>query len=97
MGYDLKRFIAKIDEDFHCTICRLVLENPVQTPCNHTFCDKCIKLWLAINSTCPVDRRPLTNTDLKPLEEPFRHLWNRLEIICNFRRTIPDNLFLFPS
>lgn len=90
MGYDLKRFIGKIEEDFHCTICRMVLENPVQTTCNHIFCDNCIQLWLAINSTCPVDRRPLSVTGLKPIDASFRNLWNKLEVNCTFRRSITN-------
>lgn len=86
MGYETTRFIGAIDEEFHCIICTTVLENPVQTPCDHSFCNECISDWLSINKICPADRKPLTISDLKPPSRPFRNLWNKLDIKCDFRK-----------
>lgn len=89
MGYDLTRFSGEINDEFICTICTLVLENPVQTPCEHSFCDDCIKGWLFMNKTCPVDRRQLTTIELSVPSRVLRNLLNNLNIACDFRETLP--------
>lgn len=93
MGYEQTRFIAQIDDEFECWICTMVLENPVQTTCEHSFCNECINDWLSVNMTCPVDRTPITVSDLKPTSRPFRNLWNKLEIRCDFRKAQVQSLF----
>lgn len=87
MGYDQTRFSHEINEEFICTICTLVLENPIQTPCEHSFCNECIKGWLTIDKTCPVDRRPLVTNDLIVPSRVLRNLLNNLDIACDFRET----------
>lgn len=43
-----------------CTICsHLLHESSISVPCGHTFCDGCIKGWIASNSTCPTCRDPV--------------------------------------
>jgi hypothetical protein len=85
MGYDLDRFNTHVDDEFLCVICKMVLENAVQSPqCEHSFCYECIKEWLLINSTCPVDRHPLKCDDLKPAARSLRNLLSKLEIKCDF-------------
>ncbi|KAJ7635311.1 hypothetical protein FB45DRAFT_865843 [Roridomyces roridus] len=37
---------TKEPEGFDCPICHDTLNNPVKTPCDHTFCKECIKQWL---------------------------------------------------
>lgn len=86
MGYELANAIGKIDEEFQCAICTEILENPVQSPCEHIFCNECIKGWLAVDSSCPVDRIPLTITDLKSIPRYFRNMLDKLEIKCKFRK-----------
>lgn len=46
MGYELARFVNEIDDEFLCSICTMVLENPMVSPCDHIFCNHCIKGWL---------------------------------------------------
>lgn len=88
MGFDTLRFIGEVDEEFHCYICSLVLENPVQTSCEHHFCRHCISEWLTVNQLCPVDREPLSQPHLKPLNRSFRNLWNKLKMKCEFRKAL---------
>ena len=38
MGLDSNQFAETVDENFICGICLNVLEDPVTTPCEHTFC-----------------------------------------------------------
>ncbi|XP_037050573.1 E3 ubiquitin-protein ligase NRDP1-like [Bradysia coprophila] len=84
MGFEATRFIGEIDEEFICTICTLVLENPVQSSCEHTFCNQCITDWLAIENTCPVCRRNTELAHVKPVARYFRNMLNKLEIKCDF-------------
>ena len=85
MGLDLERFDDKenILEDLKCMICFDVLETPVQTQCEHSFCEACIKGWLDQgNNTCPTDRQPLTQEALKPPSRITRQLLDKLNIRC---------------
>lgn len=87
MGYELTRFIDEVDEEFNCPICRMVMENPFQTPCEHTFCSECIKGWLVINRSCPVDRKPLSMNDLKPPARCLRNMLDKLKLKCDFGKS----------
>lgn len=84
MGYDFGRFTAEIDEDFHCVICTMVLENPVQSPCEHIFCNDCVVKWLLVKESCPVDQRLLRVGDLKSVPRYFRNLLDKMEIRCDY-------------
>jgi len=85
MGLDVKRFQGHVDVELLCPICTDVLESPKQTPCEHAFCEACIKHWLdSVRNTCPSDQRRLSVGDL---QEPSRLLLNflgKLEISCDF-------------
>jgi len=87
MGYDVKRFVSLEDwaQEFICSICMGVFEDPVQTECLHTFCHDCITKWLSNNSTCPLDMLPITSfTDLKPLPLISQNQLGLLRIHCDF-------------
>lgn len=90
MGYELMRFIGEIDEEFLCPICKLVLENPIQMPCDHSFCYECVKNRIEVDKTCPVDSTQLTITGkisvFKPPCKAFRNLLYKLDITCDFRK-----------
>ena len=61
-----------VDEEFAstcvCSICHetVSISNAVMTPCLHLYCSGCINSWLRTNRTCPIDRRPLRETELQP-------------------------------
>lgn len=86
MGYDCTRFDGNVDDEVQCQICTLVLENAIETPCEHFFCNDCIKDWITFHPVCPVDRLPLTIADLRPPSRLLRNLLDRLEIKCDFRK-----------
>ena len=65
MGFDLERFVEAVNEGLLCCICRDVLEDPLQSPCEHAFCSSCIQAWLVAECTCPEDRQPLTSSQLR--------------------------------
>ena len=85
MGWDTKRFIdpESIQDDLMCCICQEVLEEPVQAPCEHTFCQKCIQRWLDQGQeTCPEDRKKLDLKSLQPSLRVTRKLLDKLTIRC---------------
>lgn len=75
----------RVDDEYLCSICLCVFENPVHGPCGHTFCLKCIENWIPMNvNACPLDKKQLYKKDLVPVSIPFRNLLNRLDIKCDF-------------
>lgn len=88
MGYELARFVGQVDQEFICSICMMVLEIPVESPCEHIFCSECIKDWLAVESTCPVDRLPIHSFDLRAMPRYFRNLLDKLEVRCELGKQL---------
>lgn len=66
-GYDFE-FVNLKDDKYDCPICLLVLRDPVQTPCGHRFCHKCIHRWLSESgeARCPVDNTSVIREQLFP-------------------------------
>ena len=86
MGFEINRFLNKdsIIDCLICTICTDVIEDPVETPCNHIFCRQCITQWFQDGkNSCPVDRHLLTATGLKTPNRITIQLLNNLVIRCN--------------
>lgn len=56
-------------------------------PCEHAFCEGCIKEWLTRKAQCPVDRQPLqsSQSQLKPAPRILRNLLARLSIECDYK------------
>ncbi|XP_064641043.1 RING finger protein 151-like [Lineus longissimus] len=86
MGYDIERFVQPINEGLLCSICRDVLKDPVQAPCEHVYCSACIQEWLIHENNCPEDRRHLWGSDLRPLFRYMRNDLEKLQIRCQNHR-----------
>ncbi|OAF69222.1 hypothetical protein A3Q56_03044 [Intoshia linei] len=43
----------KISQALFCAICRDVFMDPIRIPCGHTYCQKCLSLWMKSKSNCP--------------------------------------------
>lgn len=84
MGYDRIRFVAEIEEDFICSICNMVLEDPLCSICEHMFCRECIHSWLLQEECCPEDQKKLKVDQLKPPARIVRNLLNKMIIKCDF-------------
>ncbi|XP_037033167.1 TNF receptor-associated factor 5-like [Bradysia coprophila] len=85
MGYEVTRFIHKVDDEFRCAICLDIFQDPVQTECEHAFCRECITKSLAINNCCPVDRRRIRSNELNAPPRIWLNFLNKLEMKCDFR------------
>lgn len=53
--------LKDFDSLLHCNICKDILNVPVLTPCNHTYCSRCIREYLR---TCNEKNCPLCLNDL---------------------------------
>ncbi|RXG69672.1 E3 ubiquitin-protein ligase NRDP1 [Armadillidium vulgare] len=51
--------------------------------CEHAFCSGCIHEWLSRQQTCPVDRQPITPSQLKQVPRILRSLLSKLYITCD--------------
>ncbi|XP_015677352.1 RING finger protein 151 [Protobothrops mucrosquamatus] len=85
MGYDMERFVGYVNDGLMCCICRDVLQDPLQAPCEHAFCTSCIHGWLIEHNSCPEDRRFLGLSVLRPLCRYMRNDLNRLQLHCRNR------------
>ncbi|XP_074843033.1 uncharacterized protein LOC142009219 isoform X1 [Carettochelys insculpta] len=85
MGYDIERFVGYVNEGLLCCICRDVLEDPLQAPCEHAFCTACIHGWLVHHNNCPEDRQALDMSVLRPLYRYMKNDLNRLQLRCKNR------------
>lgn len=56
---DEERAIENIKQNFSCTICLRLSEDPCIIPCGHIFCSNCLSRWLyhKNDSQCPKCRR----------------------------------------
>lgn len=75
------------EDQFTCSICLEVFENPVSTPCGHSFCQRCISAYWDGGRAgsrvylCPIckesfRKRPELhiNRTLKEITEQFKHV-----------------------
>jgi len=85
MGIDTALALDKLKDEFVCSICHDIVEDPVViSKCEHYFCGCCIRPWIQANSTCPKDRDP---TQEAGLSQPFRFYRNMLAEVrlrCQF-------------
>ena len=61
MGLDNDQFVhpERISSQLICPICTQVLDNPVQTPTDHLFCEDELLEWLSRSTMCPATNTPL--------------------------------------
>ncbi|XP_014673778.1 PREDICTED: ligand of Numb protein X 2-like [Priapulus caudatus] len=81
-GPHLYDYHESVDEDLVCHICLQPLVSPLDTKCGHTFCGRCIKNYLSMNDACPVDRSPLSSSQLMLATHMVRRLLDKLLVVC---------------
>ena len=76
---------VSIDVEFKCPICFEPFDNPVSTPCDHTFCRKCIENSIKCNQnpTCPSCRHgSLSKNNLVPANRIISNRIDRYTVKC---------------
>lgn len=74
-------FVEELSDFFRCPICRHCLDDPMQTPCGHRFCQQCINSVLQSSQpVCPLDRTGLDN--VFP-DAACRRQINALKVYCS--------------
>ncbi len=80
--YDIERFEPAPDPDLVCCICQSLLDEPLETPCRHVFCQVCIETWLNNRHSCPSCRQRISSNDLKQVMPLVKNMISRLLIKC---------------
>ena len=80
----MKKFVNRVSEDRKCSLCHLVLDNPVKTPCAHVFCSGCILPWVVCYKSCPLRCQTLGPSDLENVVA-LRDLVYNMKVVCDFK------------
>lgn len=73
------------DPNLLCPICHDPLVDPITTPCDHTFCYRCLRGSIASSpsgSACPIDREPLEWSACFSADRLIRMQLNNILVKC---------------
>lgn len=76
------------DHNLFCPICHDPLVDPVTTPCDHTFCYRCLRRSIDSSpsgTVCPIDREELSWADCFSGARLIRTQLNSLVVKCPYR------------
>ncbi|NWS76562.1 LNX2 protein, partial [Crotophaga sulcirostris] len=80
----LYNYQNEVDDDLVCHICLQPLLQPLDTPCGHTFCYKCLRNFLQEKDFCPLDRKRLHFKLCKKSSILVHKLLDKLFVLCPF-------------
>ena len=85
--FDMYSLTYAVDPDPNllCPICHDPLVDPVTTPCDHTFCYRCLRGSIVSSpsgTACPIDREPLSWLDCTSAARVVRMQLNSLMVKC---------------
>ncbi|KFR13607.1 Ligand of Numb protein X 2, partial [Opisthocomus hoazin] len=80
----LYNYQNEVDDDLVCHICLQPLLQPLDTPCGHTFCYKCLRNFLQEKDFCPLDRKRLHFKLCKKSSILVHKLLDKLCVLCPF-------------
>ncbi|KAG6003646.1 hypothetical protein E4U54_000650 [Claviceps lovelessii] len=78
-------YVSEPDANLLCPICHDPLVDPVTTPCDHTFCYRCLRRSIASSpsgTACPIDRELLLWVDCFSAARLVRTQLNSLTVKC---------------
>ncbi|XP_063062434.1 ligand of Numb protein X 2a [Engraulis encrasicolus] len=78
----LYNYRLEVDEDLVCHICLQPLVTPLDTPCGHTFCARCLRSFLKERDFCPLDRARLALPSCRRSSILVHKLLDKLPISC---------------
>lgn len=74
-----------VDDELACHICLQPLLQPMDTPCGHTYCFKCLENFLQEHNFCPMDRKKLNFQQCRKSSLLVRNLLDKLQVFCPFQ------------
>lgn len=80
-------YVNEPDVNLSCPICHDPLVDPVTTPCDHTFCYKCLRQCIdssPSSTACPIDREPLAWFNCFSAARLIRTQLNCLVVKCPY-------------
>ena len=82
MGIDVNRFTGDNHEQFQCAVCLDIVEEPVETPCEHLFCKSCLKTTDAgaTKYKCPTCRKEFNHA--KSVNRNLKAIYDSLKLRC---------------
>lgn len=89
-----------MDDSLTCCICREVLKNPRQLPCDHTCCHLCLQSYYLNHADssnkymCPVCDKPLPVPDP---DQPLAHWINSFPVAISAAKKLENNLWLYEA
>lgn len=81
-------YVSEPDANLLCPICHDPLVDPVTTPCDHTFCYRCLRRSISSSpsgSACPIDRDLLCWLDCFSAARLIRTQLNSLIVKCPYQ------------
>ncbi|XP_031440263.2 ligand of Numb protein X 2a isoform X1 [Clupea harengus] len=78
----LYNYRLEVDEDLVCHICLQPLVQPLDTPCGHTFCARCLRSFLQERDFCPLDRARLQLQGCRRSSILVHKLLDKLSVSC---------------
>uniref|UniRef100_A0A672NFE1 Ligand of Numb protein X 2-like n=1 Tax=Sinocyclocheilus grahami TaxID=75366 RepID=A0A672NFE1_SINGR len=78
----LYNYRLEVDDDLVCHICLQPLVQPLDTPCGHTFCARCLRSFLQERDFCPLDRAHLQLQVCRRSSILVHKLLDKLSITC---------------
>ena len=83
MGLDRDRFVGLVNEEFICSICLDVIEEPRILECEHLFCHACIEPVVSRDRSCPNCRQTICASPKQPLRMILNQ-WKALPLKCQY-------------
>uniref|UniRef100_A0A8B9Q2T4 LNX2 protein n=1 Tax=Apteryx owenii TaxID=8824 RepID=A0A8B9Q2T4_APTOW len=81
----LYNFQDEVDDELTCHICLQPLLQPMDTPCGHTYCFKCLENFMQEYNFCPMDRKKLSFQQCHKSSLLVRNLLDKLVVLCPFK------------
>ncbi|XP_053130170.1 ligand of Numb protein X 2-like isoform X2 [Hemicordylus capensis] len=81
----LYNFQDEVDDELVCHICLQPLLQPMDTPCGHTYCFKCLENFMQEYNFCPMDRKKLSFQHCRKSSLLVRNLLDKLIVFCPFQ------------
>ncbi|XP_018589173.1 ligand of Numb protein X 2b isoform X2 [Scleropages formosus] len=81
----LYEYKDEVDDELVCHICLQPLLSPLDTPCGHTYCARCLSDFLREQDFCPMDRQRLQLHQCRPSSLLVRNLLDKLIVCCPFQ------------